>query len=529
VRTGSFKDALMSALVVASLMMLVILSIFASQVSAEGLTPRSPIYIDGNDGFTPANGVTSGSGTAEDPYILENWDISTANAHGIEIRNSSAYFVIRNCHVHDGMVGGHYGIYFNDVTNGKVENSIAENNSSGIYLYRSNNNIIINSTMQNNVIDIEFYFSSYNLIENCTSDTRIGPYSNNNTITNCTGGVRCSSDSEVTIHGSNLTIGLDIGLTRSGVVEELKDLKGRDHNDNTFIVDNARLRLINTFVRHWYPRVHGDSRLTVSDTHGWFSIQGSTGNSQVTIKNCGTMTVEAAEEVEVTVLNSAIHTNVVAKENSKIWIDDSWISHGGLMAHGNGEIHVNSSEVDASFLEADDNSIIKLTNSNVPPDIRMRNSGKAYVYWTLTVLVTIDNQPQQNAAITVKWPDGKLAASGTTGQGGSATFTLINRIITETGTASFNNYTIAASYHDHAGEQNIELDGSKTVAIELKKTRPNYLLILTFIFLSSTAVILWYIQLRRKKRKGKSLISQFSQILKYKPASEIVGSFPINS
>lgn len=521
-RTKSLKRGLLSVLLIVSLAapVISILQIAPASATPEGLTPHDPIYIEGNENFIATNGVTSGSGTMDDPYIIENWDISAANAHGIEIRHTSAYFVIRNCYVHDGIAGGRYGIYFNGITNGKIENSITKNNSSGIYLNRSDNNIITDSTMQNNGLGIEFYFSSYNLIENCFSNTRIGPYSNNNTITNYTGDVSCSSDSEVTIRDSNLTVGFDIGLTRSGVVEELTNLKGRDHIDSTFIVDNARLRLTNTFVRNWYPRAHGDSRLTVSDTHGWFSIQGSTGNSKVIIKNCGTMTVEAAEEVEVTVLNSAIHTNVVAEENSKIRIDDSWISHGGLMAYGNGEIHVNSSEVDASFLEADDNSIIKLTNSNVPSDVRTRKSGKVYIYWTLTVLATIDNQPQPSATVIINRSDGKLVASGTTEQNGSVTFTLIYKIITADGTTNLENYKIVASRNGYVGEQKIELDESKSVTINLKKVEPNYFLILIFVFVSSTAVILGYIQLRRKQRKGKSLISQFSQILKYKSRSE---------
>ena len=47
------------------------------EVTYAGLHSHDPIYIDGNEDFTPANGVTSGSGTENDPYIIENWDIRT--------------------------------------------------------------------------------------------------------------------------------------------------------------------------------------------------------------------------------------------------------------------------------------------------------------------------------------------------------------------------------------------------------------------------------------------------------------------
>jgi hypothetical protein len=56
----------------------------------------------GNSDFTPANGVVSGAGTYNDPYIIEGWDINSASNHGIWIEYTTAYFVVRNCYVHEG-------------------------------------------------------------------------------------------------------------------------------------------------------------------------------------------------------------------------------------------------------------------------------------------------------------------------------------------------------------------------------------------------------------------------------------------
>jgi len=55
-----------------------------------GLQPRGPIIITGDNDFTEANGVTSGSGTAGDPYIIENWaiDASGGTAYGFGTRVS---------------------------------------------------------------------------------------------------------------------------------------------------------------------------------------------------------------------------------------------------------------------------------------------------------------------------------------------------------------------------------------------------------------------------------------------------------
>ncbi len=166
-RTGGFRGALLSTLMIASLIASAVLLLSVSTVSAEGLTPHSPIYINGNDGFIPANGVTSGSGTSGDPYIIENWDISAENAHGIEIRNTTAHFVIRNCYSHGNR--GHIGIFLDNVINGQIDNVTTENNGAGIRLRYSSNNNIMNSILLDDNLNIELVSnSSNNIINNCT-------------------------------------------------------------------------------------------------------------------------------------------------------------------------------------------------------------------------------------------------------------------------------------------------------------------------------------------------------------------------
>src|SRR5688572_22672954 len=49
------------------------------------------VVISNNEGFTPENGVRSGKGTKQDPYVIEGWDISR-----LEIHDTSKYVVIRN-------------------------------------------------------------------------------------------------------------------------------------------------------------------------------------------------------------------------------------------------------------------------------------------------------------------------------------------------------------------------------------------------------------------------------------------------
>ena len=64
------------------------------------LEAHSPIVITGNAGFTPANGVRSGTGTEGDPFIIERWEITTEDGDGISISDTTAHVLIRLCHIY---------------------------------------------------------------------------------------------------------------------------------------------------------------------------------------------------------------------------------------------------------------------------------------------------------------------------------------------------------------------------------------------------------------------------------------------
>jgi parallel beta-helix repeat protein len=111
-----------------------------------------PIYIEGNDDFTSENGVTGGSGTEEDPYIIEGWVIvgDGSTGEGIFINNTDAHFVIRNCNI-SYFTGKFYsGIKFSNVINGKIEGTDAHKNYDGIKIYDSAYIEIINCTIHHN-------------------------------------------------------------------------------------------------------------------------------------------------------------------------------------------------------------------------------------------------------------------------------------------------------------------------------------------------------------------------------------------
>ncbi|TES83550.1 MAG: hypothetical protein E3J91_02525 [Hadesarchaea archaeon] len=148
---------------------LLAINIGTIQAQVETLTPHAPIYIEGDGSFTPTNGVNGGgSGTQLDPYIIENFIIDASSAYGIHIENTTKYFVIRNSLVENGG-GSYYGIYLDNVINGKIENNTCENNNEGIYLSYSDNCTIDNNTCENNYHGISLWSSSdNNILDNNT-------------------------------------------------------------------------------------------------------------------------------------------------------------------------------------------------------------------------------------------------------------------------------------------------------------------------------------------------------------------------
>lgn len=93
-------------------------------------TVHDPILITSNAMFDAAHGVTSGSGTASDPYIIEGWAITeTSGVNGIDIQNTTAYFIIRNCSIKASTVWS--GVYLLNVTNGTVTSNYCYTESIG--------------------------------------------------------------------------------------------------------------------------------------------------------------------------------------------------------------------------------------------------------------------------------------------------------------------------------------------------------------------------------------------------------------
>jgi len=207
----------------------------------------SPIDIDDliptKDWSTTAadNEWCNGSGTWDDPYILENITIDGKDLTScITIKNSDVYFRIENCIVFNSSSGyDNGGIRLDDSNNGTlIDNNCSNNNGNGIRLSSSQNVTISGNTANNNVEGGIWLSQSHNnnVSGNTLNENSNGvllSVSNNNTISensafnNTLRGIYLTNDNI-----NNTFINNNLSYNKDGISVS------HSHN-NTFIGNNA--------------------------------------------------------------------------------------------------------------------------------------------------------------------------------------------------------------------------------------------------------------------------------------------------
>ncbi len=278
-----------NALVLSSLLTVLFVSgINLISEEAMAYTPHAPIYIWMDGGFFPANGVTGGTGTPSDPYIIEGWEIDASTGTGIEIYNSNAHFIIRDVYIHSG--GTDYdGIYLFNADNGRVENALVTNNNYGIHISRSDVRVVNSNVSLNN--DAGIRLSSYDgAVENCEIYSNKGrgilfQFSENsiatgNTISNNNVGIYFFGAKNVTVTDNNIFSNKNYGtmlwastlvsLTGNSIFSN--EWEGIAFQGSSFvdIVDNAIVQNgyngIDTYGAQWITIVNNS--ITANDNHG---------------------------------------------------------------------------------------------------------------------------------------------------------------------------------------------------------------------------------------------------------------------
>jgi parallel beta-helix repeat protein len=220
------------AILCTALVMVILTPVFGLGSANQNLTEpeyttHATISITANSGFTAGNGVTGGTGIQGDPYLIVNYEINAAANHGIYISGTNVYFRIYNCYVRDG-VGTYYGIFFNNVQHGFIENCKASNNQYGIYFEASGNCSIINSNITSNTGGgiLTASYSNYNNISSNDVYSN-GPFQSgissgghynkikNNILGTNDFGITCNGNSNV-VSDNTITSNTATGITNSG-------------------------------------------------------------------------------------------------------------------------------------------------------------------------------------------------------------------------------------------------------------------------------------------------------------------------
>ncbi len=203
---------------------------------------RVGISINGNAQLNSTYGVTSGSGTAADPYIIENYIIDGLDSYPILIQNTDKYVTIRNCYLYTAQINtglyvlnctnlriedcilyyDYYGIYVRESTGVNITGcTVYGADEYGIYLFKTNNTVVSDCVLFNNTYGITVSQNSYNnLISGCRLHNHyyaITVGTSNTVIEDCTIsgattiGIAAGSISGITISGC------DIGQAHDGI------------------------------------------------------------------------------------------------------------------------------------------------------------------------------------------------------------------------------------------------------------------------------------------------------------------------
>lgn len=112
---------------------------------------HDPITILGNGDFTAENGVISGSGTVEDPYLIAGWEIDVPSGvpYGVKVENASVSFILRGLVVRGAMEAQGAAIRLGFVSAATIEDCTIANSVNGVEISSS-----MDVTVRRNVLYI---------------------------------------------------------------------------------------------------------------------------------------------------------------------------------------------------------------------------------------------------------------------------------------------------------------------------------------------------------------------------------------
>jgi parallel beta-helix repeat protein len=181
-------------------------------VNLAGTVPHQPIYILGDGNFLSTSGVVKGSGTVDEPYVIEGWEISASSTSGIYIEDAQSYFVIQNVLIYGD--GWYTGMRFVEDSHVKVRNCTIRDCEFGISaLLCSDVDISNNSISGSDRRGMMFELTNSSLIDSnevSGGEWGIGLLDCHgvdlgvNRVANCTSGLGATSCSSISVYSNSI-------------------------------------------------------------------------------------------------------------------------------------------------------------------------------------------------------------------------------------------------------------------------------------------------------------------------------------
>ncbi len=262
------------------------------------LTEHVPIFIDSNSDFNSTNGIVSGKGISNDPWIIEGWKIdATKKEHCIYIGNTTDHFIVRDCVL---LNATYYHV-----------------TSECVMLHNVTNGTVMNCEIFNGHKGIRSYLSSY--IEIVGNDIHHHYY-----------GIQLKNVDNFTIRENKVRNSTSIGITDSMSFDQLYEGNIIKNNNGRGIgaVFSTRCRILNNTVD-----MHSES----------IYIHGVKGNviSGNLVKNSSSGGILAAQSGETTISNNTL----TGFSGTGIWInwggDENLVEYNMIYGTFNKGIYIN--------------------------------------------------------------------------------------------------------------------------------------------------------------------------------------------
>ena len=113
--------------------------VFCLTIGVSAGDAHEPISILGNGDFTAENGVLSGDGTPENPYLIAGWeiDVPPGTSYGIKVENTTARFTIRGVFLREAGDPKGAAIRLGFVSGATIEDTAIANSINGIEMSSS--------------------------------------------------------------------------------------------------------------------------------------------------------------------------------------------------------------------------------------------------------------------------------------------------------------------------------------------------------------------------------------------------------